>query len=212
VLARGRSWQALLLCLVTILALWLVHNLVVFAAFIIGIIVMTLALWRPHLAARIVGIGALALLGLAPLVGFLMARYGGFLLPAEGDHLVAIWRDVTYGLPAHLLAGYGYDASSALTRGVGGQILSSPRNAALQIWLELGLVGVVLAAIALWLTFRGMDRDDDRSAPAALAASASALIMMFTGLAAWQTWWLMALGLTSVSLAFLARLGARRRD
>ncbi|CAM5772807.1 polymerase [Labrys miyagiensis] len=211
VLARGRSWQALLLCLVTILALWLVRNLVVFAAFITGILVMTLALWRPRLASRIVAIGALALLFLAPLVGWLMARYGGFMLPAEGDHLVAIWRDVTYGLPAHLVAGYGFDASSALTRGVGGQLLASPRNAALQIWLELGMIGVVLAAIALWLAFRGMDRDDDRSTPAALAVSATAIVMMFTGLAAWQTWWLMALGLTSVSLAFLARLGARRR-
>lgn len=212
VLARGRSWQALLLCLVTILALWLVHNLVVFTAFIIGIMVMTLALVRPHLAARIVGIAALALLILAPLAGWLMARWGGFLLPAEGDHLVALWRDVTFALPQHLFGGFGYDSSSSLTRGIGGQILSSPRNAALQIWLELGLVGVALTAIALWFAFRGMDRDDNRATPAALAVSASAIVMMFSGLAAWQTWWLMALGLTSVSLAFLARLGARRRD
>lgn len=134
------------------------------------------------------------------------------MLPAEGDHLVALWRDVTYALPNHLLAGFGYDASASLTRGVGGQILASPRNAALQIWLELGLIGVALAALALWLALTGMDRDDDRSAPAALAVSASALVMMFSGLAAWQSWWLMTLGLTSVSLAFLARLGARRRD
>ncbi|GLS22289.1 polymerase [Labrys miyagiensis] len=211
VLARGRSWQAVLMCLVTILALWLVHNLVVLAAFITGILVMMVALWRPRLAARLVGIGALALLVLAPLIGWLMARYGGFLLPAEGDHLVAIWRDVTYSLPTHLIAGYGFDASSALTRGVGGQILTSPRNAALQIWLELGAVGVILAGIAVWFTFRGMDRDDDRSTPAALAVCATALVEMFAGLAAWQTWWLMALGLTTVSLAFLARLGARRR-
>jgi exopolysaccharide production protein ExoQ len=211
VLARGRSWQALLMCLVTILALWLVHSLVVFTAFLTGIMVMTTALWRPRLAARLVGIGALVLLVLAPLAGWLMARYGGFLLPAEGDHLVAVWRDVTFSLPTHLIAGYGFDASASLTRGVGGQLLASPRNAALQVWLELGLIGVLLAAMALWLTFRGMDRDDDRSVPAALAVSATAVVMMFAGLASWQTWWLMALGLTSVSLAFLARLGARRR-
>ena len=89
--------------------------------------------------------------------------------------------------------------------------IASPRNAALQIWLELGVIGVILAAVALWFTFRGMDRDDDRSTPAALAFSATAVVVMFTGLAAWQTWWLMALGLTSVSLAFLARLGTRHR-
>ena len=212
VLARGRSWQALLICLVMILALWLVHDLVIFAAFIAGIVVMTLALWRRRAAALAMAISALVLLVLAPLAGWMMARWGGFLLPAEGDHLVALWRDVTYALPNHLLAGFGYDSSSSLTRGVGGQLLASPHNAALQIWLELGLVGVALAALALWLTLMGMNRDDDRSAPAALAVSASALVMMFAGLAAWQPWWLMALGLTSVSLAFLARLGARRRD
>ena len=209
-LARGRSWQALLLCLVTILALWLVRNLVVFSAFLVGVIVMMLALWRPRLTARIVSGITLALLILAPILGWLMARYGGFLLPAEGDQLVSIWRDVTYAIPSHPLGGFGYDSSAWLTRGAGGQILASPRNAALQIWLELGLVGVAISALALWVMFRGMEQlKDDRSVPASLAVSASATIMMFSGLAAWQAWWLMSLGLTSVSLAFVSRLGIR---
>jgi exopolysaccharide production protein ExoQ len=211
-LARGRNWQALLLCLITILALWLVHNLVVFTAFIAGILVMMVALWRPRLAARIVRTVVLCLLVLAPPIGWLMARYGGFLLPAEGDQLVGIWRDVTYAIPGHLLGGFGYDSSSWLTRGAGGQLLASPRNAALQIWLELGVIGVALSALALWTAFRAMERQDDRSTPAAAAVGTSAAIMMFSGLAAWQTWWLMSLGLTSVSLAFLSRLGSRRID
>lgn len=139
-----------------------------------------------------------------------IGRARGFLLPAEGDQLVGIWRDVTYAIPGHLIGGFGYDSSAWLTRGAGGQLLASPRNAALQIWLELGLVGVVLSALALWAAFRAVEERDDRSIPAALAIGASASVMMFSGLAAWQTWWLMSLGLTSVSLAFLSRLGTRR--
>jgi len=209
-MARGRNWQALVLCLVTILSLWLVRNLVVFAAFIVGTLVMLAALWRPHLTARVVRWAVIALLVLAPAIGWLMSRYGGFLLPAEGDQLVGIWRDVTYAIPGHLFGGFGYDSSAWLTRGVGGQLLASPRNAALQIWLELGIVGVALSALALWAAFRAVEERDERSIPAALATGAAATVMMFSGLAAWQIWWLMSLGLTSVSLAFFSRLGTRR--
>ncbi|MDQ0392395.1 hypothetical protein [Labrys monachus] len=211
-MARGRNWQALLLCIVTIAALWLVHNLIVFTAFLAGVAVMIPALWRPRATARVVCGIILGLLVFAPLIGWLMSLYGGFLLPAEGDQLVGVWRDVTHAIPGHFLGGFGYDSSAWLTRGVGGQLLASPRNAALQIWLELGAVGVALSALALWASFRAVERRDDRSIPAAVAIGASTAVMMFAGLAAWQTWWLMSLGLTSVSLAFLSRLGTRRID
>ena len=99
----------------------------------------------------------------APLIGWLMARYGGFLLPREGDELVGVWRDVTFSLPSRLVQGFGFNASTALERGVGGVILGSPRNAALQIWLELGIVGVLLAAAALYFSVFAVERVDDKA-------------------------------------------------
>jgi hypothetical protein len=37
-------------------------------------------------------------------------------------------------------------------------------------------------------------------------------VMMFSGLAAWQSWWLIDLGLTTITLAFVSRRGSRRRE
>jgi hypothetical protein len=34
--------------------------------------------------------------------------------------------------------------------------------------------------------------------------------MMFSGLGSWQSWWITALGLTAVSLAFVSRRALRR--
>ena len=145
---------------------------------------------------------------LAPLVGWLMARYGGFLLPRAGDELVGIWRDVTFSCPhtsSRASASMRAARSSAATSGV---LLGSPRNAALQIWLELGLVGVAFACRAIAFATSAVERIDDKARPAALAVCASAGVMMFAGPAAWQNWWMTAIGLTAITLAFLSR--ARR--
>lgn len=206
---KNRFWQAVVLGAVTILALWLVRNLVVFSAFIAGTLAFLLALWRPRQAPLVIGGASLVMLVFAPLAGWLMARYGGFLLPREGDALVGVWRDVTYALRDHVFTGFGFDASSALMRGVNGEILASPRNAALQIWLELGVIGVAIAALALALTYLATTWLVEKHRPAVLAVFAAASVMMYSGLAAWQSWWLTTLGLTSISLTFVSRLAAR---
>lgn len=206
---RDRRWQAIAIGLITVLALWLVRNLVIVTAFLAGTAAYVLAVRQPRLAPLVVGSASLVLLALAPLAGWLMARYGGFLLPREGDELVGIWRDVTYALPSHLFTGFGFDASAVLARGVDGDILASPRNTALQIWLELGLVGVLLAAGTITLSYFASTMAVERHRPAVLAVLSSATIMMYSGLAAWQIWWLTMLGLTSLSLSFVSRLSAR---
>jgi hypothetical protein len=209
--AQERSWQAALLVAVTLCALWFVRDLVVIAAFLAGAVVFELGALRPRAGTLAVGGATLAMLVFAPLIGWLMAHYGGFLLPREGDDLVSVWRDVTFSLPSHLVQGFGFEASGALERGTSGVLLGSPRNAALQIWLELGLVGVAMAALALLIALAGIEKVDLKARPAALAVCATAAIMMFAGLAAWQNWWISSLGLTAISLAFLSRRSTRER-
>jgi exopolysaccharide production protein ExoQ len=206
---QARSWLAGLLVVVALGALWLARDLVVLSAFIAGGVAFSFALWRPRQGTVGVGGAIIAMLALAPLVGWVMARYGGFLLPREGDALVSIWRDVTFSLPSHLLQGFGFDASTALERGVGGALLGSPRNAALQLWLELGLVGVILSAGAVALGFVAIDRVDEKARPAAVAVGAAAAVIMFAGPATWQSWWITEVGLTAITLAFLARRSSR---
>jgi hypothetical protein len=208
---QARNWQAATLAAVAVGALWLVKDLVVLAAFLAGALAFGLTGWRPRSAILGVGAAVLTMLLLAPLIGWLMSHYGGFLLPREGDALVGIWRDVTFSLPSRLLQGFGFDASGALERGTSGVLLGSPRNAALQIWLELGLMGVVLAAAALILALLAVEEIDPKARPAALAVFTSAAVLMFAGTAAWQNWWVTALGLTAITLAFLSRRATRER-
>ena len=207
---HGRTWLGVLLAVVTATALWLVRDLVVIASFIAGALAFLAALWRPRAATYGAGAAAIVMLALAPIIGWVMARYGGFLLPRAGDDLVGIWRDVTYSLPSHLLQGFGFDSSGALERGTSRVILGSPRNAALQIWLELGLVGVALGCLAIALAVRGVEDIDEKARPAALAVCVSAGVMMYAGLAAWQNWWLTSIGLTAITLAFLSRRAPHR--
>ena len=211
-IVQDRTWQATALALVVSTALWLVHDLVVIAAFVAGALAFGLATWRPRVGTLWIGGAIMLLLLLAPLIGWTMARYGGFLLPRAGDDLVSIWRDVTFSLPSHLVQGFGFDASGALERGTSQVLLGSPRNAALEIWLELGLVGVIIAAAALLLALPAIEQVDPKARPAALAVFAAAGVMMFSGLAAWQSWWLIDLGLTTITLAFVSRRGSRRRE
>jgi exopolysaccharide production protein ExoQ len=207
---QGRRWQGALLAVVTAISLWLVRDLVVIASFIAGAIAFIVAIWRPRAATYGVGAAAIVMLVLSPLVGWVMARYGGFLLPREGDDLVGIWRDVTYSLPSHLFSGFGFDSSGALERGTSRVLLGSPRNAALQIWLELGLIGVALACLAIAMAIRGIEGIDEKARPAALAVCSGAGVMMFSGLASWQNWWLTSVGLTAITLAFLSRRAPSR--
>jgi exopolysaccharide production protein ExoQ len=209
---QSRPWLAGLLAIVTLAALWLVRDLVVLAAFLAGGVAFGLGLWRPRSGTVGVGGALLAMLLLAPFIGWLMARYGGFLLPRAGDELVSVWRDVTYSLPSRLVQGFGFDSSGALERGVGGTLLGTPRNAALQIWLELGLVGVTLSAATLYFAIFAVERVDDKARAATLAVCATAAVIMFAGPAAWQNWWTTELGLTAIILAFLSRRSSRERS
>jgi hypothetical protein len=211
-IVQRRSLLGAVLYATGLVALWLAQDLVVLASFFTGTLAFALCVWRPRGGTLAVGGITLAMLLLAPLAGWLMSRYGGFLLPHEGDTLVGIWRDVTYALPSRLLHGFGFDASTALTRGDSGVLLGSPRNAALQIWLELGLVGVAIAAVALGVTVAALERVDEKARPAAMAVAAAAATMMYAGPAAWQSWWITELGLTAISLAFLARQRMREAN
>ena len=89
--------------------------------------------------------------------------------------------------------------------------LGSPQNAALQLWLELGLVGVVLALIALFFGLRAIERGTEHMRPAAIAVLTAGGAMMFAGLVSWAIWWFTALGLAAILIAFVGRIRPRLR-
>jgi len=117
------------------------------------------------------------------------------------------WRKAVEWIWARPLPGWGLDASRAFGPG----IQLHPHNAPLQIWMELGLIGAVAAAIVWAAIFSGLSRPT--RTPAAAAASATAVAYLVFGAVSfgvWQEWWL-ALGALS-ALACILVLRARPID
>jgi O-antigen ligase len=75
-----------------------------------------------------------------------------------------------------------------------------PHNGALQIWLELGWIGLALAALAVL----GMGWG---AAPVAIGVLASAAVTFAASFGVWQTWWMAS---QTLAAALAAGLAARR--
>ena len=161
------------------------------------------------LAVRYGGPFAAAGLGVLAAAGVLAAPWAAALLPAtpagaapavqvaggvakaSWGARVAIWRFVGERVRERPW-GWGLDGSRVFPH----VVPLHPHDMALQVWLELGGVGALLAAAFWALVFLGCARlaRADRSLGAAAAASATAyLVIGGLSFGVWQEWWL-ALG------------------
>jgi O-antigen ligase len=84
-----------------------------------------------------------------------------------------------------------------------------PHNNALQVWLELGAVGAVLAAalVALLMLAAGASP----VAPAALGAAVAGAITGQLSFGAWQAWWIASVVLAAVVARALGAAYIQRR-
>jgi O-antigen ligase len=148
------------------------------------------------------------------------ARAG--LLPPSGLHRVAIWDFAAARAAERPVLGWGFEASRAMpggdaripattfdrlappgpTRDALDAMLDHavqslplhPHNGGLQVRLELGMVGLLLAALGAWWIGRGIVRVTDRVALAAGAGAASAgLAVALIAFGVWQAWWVASL-------------------
>lgn len=146
-------------------------------------------------------------------------------------HRLLIWDFVAAHIDERPLSGWGLDASRRLPGGkakleldycgpepqAGIPALLSeilplhPHNGILQLWLELGGIGVLLGVgPALWLIAAGFSRPgwQGRATQAMLAASlAAALSVGLVSFGVWQEWFLAGLGLALALAMLAARLG-----
>lgn len=112
---------------------------------------------------------------------------------------IGYWERAVDWIAARPLTGWGLDASRAFGPG----IQLHPHNAALQVWMELGLIGAVAAALVWAAVFRGLSRPRP-SAPAAAACAAATAYLTFGAVSfgVWQEWWL-ALGAVCALVSIL---------
>lgn len=79
-----------------------------------------------------------------------------------------------------------------------------PHDAALQIWLELGGLGVALFAIIVWLVSRSMRSLETPWRGAAIAAAAGVIFTALVSYGLWQETWLGIIGMTALAFRVLA--------
>ena len=122
-------------------------------------------------------------------------------LPLSWSERVGYWTYAVQRIAEHPLRGWGLDAS----RTFGPNIGLHPHNGAIQVWLELGVLGACLAALGWAIAFRSLARDA-RSLVTAAAAGSAAVYLFFGSVSfgIWQEWWL-ALGALVCIIAALGQ-------
>ena len=119
-----------------------------------------------------------------------------------------IWRFAS-GLIAHKpLVGHGLDASRAYEP----NIPMHPHDAALQLWLELGVPGALLGALFFGWLFYKIARGARQDPAWASAACATGTVYLFIGaisFGVWQEWWI---GVGAAAAAACGMLQQHRRD
>lgn len=184
----------------------------------------------PRLASRIGAVALAGFFLLAPLVfSAALPRLPDLsALPRSAAHRVLIWDFVGDRIADRPFLGWGMESSRAIPGGDDTfppttldrfgldspdeqaffalpstkRLPLHPHNAALQVWLELGVLGGVLAAAlaaAVMLSARS---------PAALGAAAAGAVTGALSFGVWQPWWIASLLLAVVALSGLS--AARR--
>lgn len=167
-----------------------------------------LLVWRwPRGGPRTLAIGAVVYWLAAPLVILGVRTLG---LYETIQHHVELswsmrmdyWRHAVDWTLDHPIRGWGLDAS----RMFGPGIVLHPHDDALQVWLELGGFGAVLAAAFWGLTLNRLARPERDPAVAGVAASAAVYLLFgMLNFGVWQEWWLALGALVAVAAALLAR-------
>lgn len=180
--------------------------------------------WRPPVA-RIAAILSVLVILTAPLTFARIDWITGFVHTADwvkfsAGHRLLIWSFVGDRIAEHPLRGWGLEASRAIPGGSDPiradqtWLPLHPHNAPLQIWLELGVPGVVPFALLcgwLWLAV-GRAEWPRLYAAAACGSLATGFAASFATYGVWQEWWQGTLSFALFMTLVLARVAAASAD
>jgi O-antigen ligase len=177
-------------------------------AILIGLAVLRWPRRTPVLFAGVAGVIYLAMPALYMAVQETLRATGIVIdLPRSYAMRVGYWSHAMDWISLQTVRGWGLDSSRAFSPG----IVLHPHNGPLQIWLELGALGALLAAAAWWLMLLRLADEKPDLARAGIAGSAAAYLL-FSGVnfGVWQEWWLALGALVAVAAAALAGVKAQR--
>ena len=199
---------ALLLCV------FLLNEAAPVAAFAAGGVAFLLVRQLGALGARAVGLLLAVQVLLSPLLVHAATAAGLFQRLSQGTpeswrQRLDVWTFAAERVFERPWFGWGLEASRTFPA-----VPLHPHNGALQVWLELGMVGALLLAL-IWLrVFESIARaaERDRTAAAACAGAAGAYFTIGAlSYGVWQEWWLAAGALSAAVCTTLVVSRDRRR-
>jgi O-antigen ligase len=194
-----------------------------------GLGAAAISLAAPRLGPRLVGaVVALAILAM-PLLTNLIPQIPSASLPPSAVHRLVIWDFAAQRIAEKPITGWGLEASRAMPGGraqpdaatldrlnIRAQAQRAfvtqphaelmplhPHNGALQLWLELGVIGALIGAALMLALGVAASRSAAPAVGAGMLASAAVTGMLSFGL--WQAWWVASLLLAMVALALVPR-------
>lgn len=188
-------------------------------AIIVGASVYALTWWRPRLFVNLVFLACTLALVCSPLVvsnllnRSTMESMGVEVSRNEAQRL-AIWEFSTQEIFKRPMFGHGFDSSRVIgardnaVEGTNWQALPlHPHNAFLQIWLELGLIGVVLTCCLLFGLWKCIRENCSSSKDYAVCTSTwcALLTIALISFGVWQYWWIAFWGLLCGAMTLFLR-------
>ncbi len=138
--------------------------------------------------------------------------------PKSAKHRIVIWDFASKKILERPILGWGFNTSPGIAKNedssaFGGHLPLHPHNAVLQIWLELGLIGVLLfisLLVAVAWRLRYFNPWPDRGICVAFLVSSFSMSSVAYGI--WQTWWISALFFSTALLIATLPRGDRVED
>lgn len=232
-ISRGRVWQAVGLAAACAAMAFLTSSNAAVLGFAV-MAVLTPFLWKfPRVMPRLVMAGCVV--GFVLLPAALATMFGPDIRAAVPDieqsrqtdpdglkgsmgHRYYIWRFATARAIERPLAGWGLDSSRDIPGGhaniaIGKELMPlHPHNATLQLWLELGIPGLLIGAAIFWVVLRSRFGGPDSLVEVYVKPLTMAVVFvcMNTTYGIWQAWWFSLLTLSLVALFLIWQRPAGR--
>ena len=216
--ARGLGWKALALPVALGIASLFLESAAATLGLAAGVATLLLALGHRK--------AALALTIAASVLGFVAMPFAARemhdhgwhradWLSASAQHRVEIWDFSVQRIAENPVLGWGFDGSRHMqtlypdVSSTGRELATlHPHSAPLQIMLELGAVGAVIALALLWFIAMRLDGATGRTRIVGQPLFVAALAIASVAHGTWQNWWLALV----VSAALLVPLTASRSE
>lgn len=187
---------------------------------LVALLVFVLALLTRGAMRWLAIAGFLLVLASAPFLGGLAdrvipAKAHQALQSAHSRDRVNIWETFGSAIAFRPLTGYGFGSGAFLDRDARAKAIpperqamlavGHPHNSFVQIWVEMGLAGALIAAALLVTGISALAGGAGRAAPFAFAALTAAGAIALVGHGAWQGWWIATLGATVAAFRLALR-------